>query len=381
MNLPAAILSVALAAGAAWAIHALDQSAQPDVRARALSSQANPDPAALVALYSEALRRDNSNPNRWADLGDAFTLDGRLPDAAYCFSRALTLNRRLPQIWLRDANFHFQTGATDAALDSAERVLLTVPDYDGVLFNYFDRLIGDPSRVFAKIGGNRRASVSYANHLIGVGQLEGARIAWRKLRQAGWADNSLAVPYLDLLLRSRLYAEARADWLSSTGPQAGSSNPVFNGGFERDPSGSALDWRIQPSSQFETVLDASSPHDGKRALHVRFLANSNPSYKNLTQSVVLAPGAYELDAWVRTAGITTDQCPRLEILDPAAPAHLDVRTGPFCGTHDWTLVTQHFTVSPATPLVAIRLVRQPSEKFDNKIGGDFWADSVQLVRR
>jgi hypothetical protein len=86
-----------------------------------------------------------------------------------------------------------------------------------------------------------------------------------------------------------------------------------------------------------------------------------------------------MKAWVRGANLTTNECPRLEILDAEVPARLDLRTEPFCGTREWTLVTQHFTVPAATPLLTVRVVRTLSEKFDNKIGGTFWLDSVHIV--
>jgi tetratricopeptide (TPR) repeat protein len=379
MNVPAAILSVALAAGAGWAMNAFDDSVQPDALARQLALQPGADPAKSVSLYAEALRRDSANPYRWADLGDAFTLDSQASSASYCFQRALALNRRLPQIWLRDANFHFQTGTDAAALASAARVLRTVPNYDGVLFNYFDRMIGDPSKVLAAIGDDRRAAVSYANHLIATRQVEGARTAWRKLLHDGMADKSLAAPYIDLLLGDRRYAAAREDWKEFAGGPKDAPDVLFNGGFESDPSGVALDWRIQPSDQFETAIDNTVAHDGKRSLRIQFLAKSNVYYANLTQLVIVLPGSYDLRAWVRSNGITTNECPRLEILDPELPSRLDLRTEPFCGSRDWTPITQHVTVPASTQLLAIRVVRMASDKFDNKIGGIFWLDSVKLA--
>ena len=379
MNVPAAVLSVALAAGAGLAITAFDDSARPDLIARELSLQPGADAAKLVSLYAEALRRDSASPYRWADLGDALAQNNQVPAASYCFQRALELNRGLPQIWLRDANFHFQTGAIDAALASAARVLQTVPNYDGVLFNYFDRMIGDPAKVLAEIGKDRRAAVSYTNHLIATGQVDDARTAWRKLFQDGMADKRLASSYVDLLLHAHRYAAAKADWREFAGGPKDAPNLLFNGGFEQDPSGVALDWRIEPSDQFETAIDNTVAHDGKRSLRVRFLAKGNVYYANLTQLAIVPPGSYELRAWVRSSGITTNECPRLEILDPELPARLDLRTEPFCGARDWTLVTQHFTVSAATPLLAIRVVRLASAKFDNRIDGAFWLDSVRLA--
>jgi tetratricopeptide (TPR) repeat protein len=360
-------------------MNALDDSVQPDVLAAQLSLQPGARAVTLVSLYTEALRRDSANPYRWADLGDALTLENRLPAAGYCFERALALNRRLPQIWLRDANFHFQTGTDAAALKSAARVLLTVPNYDAVLFNYFDRMIGDPSKVLAEIGQDRRATVSYANHLIATAQVDGARTVWRKLLHEGMADKALAAPYIDLLLAAHRYAEARQDWTDFSGGPQDPPNILFNGGFEKDPSGVALDWRIQPSNEFETAIDNTVAHDGKRSLRVQFLAQGNVEYANVTQLAIAPPGSYELRAWVRTSGITTNECPRLEILDPVLTARLDLRTEPFCGSRDWTLVTQRFTVPAATPLLAFRVVRLASAKFDNKIGGTFWLDSVRIV--
>ena len=378
MNLPAAVFSIAVAAGAVWAIGALDDSVQPGVLAGRLSLQPGAAPSRIQSLYAEAPLRDSANPNRWADLGDAFTLDNRIPAAAYCFQRALDLNRRLPQIWLRDANFHFQTGTGAAALQSAARVLFTVPDYDAVLFNYFDRMIGDPAKVLAAIGRDRRASVSYAHHLIATGQVDGARFAWRKLLQDGMADKALAASYFDLLLGAHRYAAAREDWTGFSGGPKGPPNLLFNGGFEDDPTGVVFDWRIAPSGEFRTAIDDAVAHDGKRSLRVEFPGAANVSYANVTQLAVAPPCAYNLRAWVRTGGITTNECPRLEILDPELPSRLDVRTEAFCGSRDWTLVTQHFTVPAATSVLAVRVVRLPSGKFDNKIAGTFWLDSVTI---
>jgi len=380
MNAPAAILALAVAAAAGWAIHGLDDAAQPLAAAGRLSVQPGASPAQLAALYSEALRGDVANPYRWADLGDALVLDNRPSQAGYCFERALALNRRLPQIWLRDANFHFETGTPAAALQSAVRVLLTVPDYDGVLFGYFDRMVGDPAVILAALGGDPRASISYARHLVAAGQVAAARTAWNQLRGRGLSDPSLTSDYLRLLLRNRLYAEARQDWMQAAPGPVDPSNLLYNGSFETDPTGSPFDWRIEPSGQFRTTVDDKIAHDGRRSLHIRFLGNANVAYANLTQLAVVSAGTYELQAWVRTQSITTNECPRIEVVDTESPSHFEIRTAPICGSRDWSLVTQRITVSAPAPLLAVRVLRAPSDKFDNKIAGDFWLDSVRLYR-
>jgi hypothetical protein len=39
-----------------------------------------------------------------------------------------------------------------------------------------------------------------------------------------------------------------------------------------------------------------------------------------------------------------------------------------------------FNVTPATSAVIVGLVREPSDKFDNKVAGTIWVDNVEIVR-
>jgi tetratricopeptide (TPR) repeat protein len=374
-NLPAAILAAAVAAVALWAIGALDDSRRPEAEARRVALEPALDSARLVSLYAEALRRDSSNPYRWTDLGDALAQNRRLPEARYCFRRALELNRRLPQIWLRDANFHFGLGENQAALASAALVLRAVPDYDGVLFNYFDRMIGDSGAVLNVIGGDPRSAAAYVAHLIAAAPPETARAAWLRYAAAAAPDQRVAAAYFEMLLRSRRYDLARADWQSPD-----PSNAVRNGDFEADPTGIPFDWRISPAPSAETAIDSSAAHDGRRALHIRFWGAENVDYSNAAQTLLLEPGTYELSAWVRTEGITTDQRPglRIDSVDGGPPLH--AATEAFAGTSGWGSVVQRFVAPPGTACATLRVVRAPSGRFDNKIAGDFWLDSVRLSK-
>ena len=377
-NFPAAILSATVVMGAAWALVTLDPARRPEAIAHEMSLQPVVETATVASLYAEALRRDSANPYRWADLGDALAQDRRLPEARHCLQRALELNRRLPQIWLRDANFHFTLGETDAALRSAAYVLRTVPDYDGVLFMYFDRMVDNPDRVLAEIGSDQRAAVSYATHLIATAQVEAARRAWLQLVATGYADDRVTASYIDLLLSQHRYPWAEADWARYAGADA--SNLVYNGGFEKEPDGAALDWTIRNATQFETGIDGNVAHDGKKSLHIRFLGSDNVSYGNVVQKILLQPGSYELTAWVRADGITTNEGPRLAVSDAEVPSRLAIHTEPFVGTSGWTLVRLGFTAPAATRLVNLAVVRLPSAKFDSKIAGSFWLDSLRLAR-
>jgi hypothetical protein len=57
-----------------------------------------------------------------------------------------------------------------------------------------------------------------------------------------------------------------------------------------------------------------------------------------------------------------------------------VYTEQLTGTNDWSQLEKTFKVPPDTNLIVVQLCRIPSEKFDNKIGGEAWVDTVSLTR-
>jgi hypothetical protein len=77
--------------------------------------------------------------------------------------------------------------------------------------------------------------------------------------------------------------------------------------------------------------------------------------------------------------LTTDQGLGFQIVDAEAPARLDLKTEPLLGTREWSRIEAPLVIPPPTRLVEIRLVRQPSLKFDSKIRGAAWIDDVRLV--
>jgi tetratricopeptide (TPR) repeat protein len=375
------ILGVLLAAGACVALKTLDPSRQPAVVALQRADQSPISQPQVVALLTEAVERDSANPYRWADLGQALT-ETDAPKARTCYTRALELSRDIPQIWLRDANFHFQLGEPEQALATASRVLKTVPDYDSVLFGYFTQFGLKSPVVLAKIGDDRRAVRSYTQYQVDHNFFDDATVAWHHAVAAGFNDEGLTASYIDTLLRGHLYDQAQSDWLANVGKNRGpypEKNLIFNGGFESIPVRSAFDWKISPIDGVETARNPSG-HDGHWALRVKFDGNSNVSFANASQVTRIHPGAYRLRAWVRTQEITTNEGPLLEIQDAESPARLNFHTEPFLGTEDWHLFEQTFAVPSGTNLLVLRVVRQPSLKFDNKVSGIFWLDSVELIK-
>jgi hypothetical protein len=251
-------------------------------------------------------------------------------------------------------------------------VLETVPDYDPIVFSYFDRLSLPPASVVLALWNSRRAAVSYFSHLLGMGTPAAAAEAWHALRRIEFADDPSAAAYLRFLLSQNQpdsAAEAWAAYLKERRDGYLRPSRLYNGDFQRKPTGAPLDWRIEP----HTAVEASA--GGLDGLTLRFQGTENVSYRNVTQTAVVSPGRYILKAKIKTDEITTNEGIHLHL----TASGLDLRTEPLSGTRDWTPVELAFEVPASTRTVNVAVCRDPSKKFDNKINGVASVTAVTLM--
>ena len=344
---------------------------RPDILAEA--SALSQDPAhrgQAVPLLKEALRRDNANPYRWADLADALDAEGDSGPAKKCYDRAIELAPGIPQIWVRHANFALSEDDIEGALHSAARVLEIVPDFDGVLFTYFDRILEtDSSSFLAAVSNNRRATRSWFTHTIEVNNPAAARLAWAHITSAGYGDDELAASYAAYLLRINAPVIAQSMWSSWLADRRGDfplRNLLYNGDLRLPEVRGPFDWQLAANNpEVETTREGQN-------FRIRFTANSNLSYDGLFQTAVLPQaGPYRLSARIKVDQLTTDQGIRLAIPD------LNLETEGLTGTHGWTTVGLDFVVQ-APRAIRVALKRTPSRKFDNKVQGTAWATGFNL---
>jgi tetratricopeptide (TPR) repeat protein len=321
-----------------------------------------------------ALQQDSASAFRWCDLGDQFFAAGQNDTAAYCMARAMELGPKIPPVWIRAANFYFERGDPQAALRASLRVLELVPNYDQVIFGYYDRLIPDTPAILTSLAPRPRALRAYFRHLLSSGQVESAGLAWRRLSP----DDQLAIEYLDFLVRQRKPQSAEEAWAAYAGkrsPDYLHPNRLFNGSFELEPTKALFDWAIVPSEETPTTRDATLAKAGHWSLRIEFQGRTNVDYQHAAQTAYLAPGTYRFSAFVKTQELTTDEGIRFRIFGPG----LEVVTDALTGTNDWTGVVKTFTVSRPASMVTVQVRRIPSLKFDNKIRGTVWVDAVSLT--
>jgi len=343
--------------------------------------QKTPEPGGRLGALEKALRQEPASPYRWCDLGEAFFEEGQQERARYCFFEAKRLAPNLPGIWMRASAFHFRIGEIHEALQSTAKVLAIVPDFDEAIFEGYDRHVPAVSDVVPGLEGNRRASQAYFRHILRAERTADADITWKWLRHRSFTDDQLAAAYLDLLLKHRMFATVVETWASYQGEHRGDypyPNLLSNAGFENELTGAALDWKISDVSGAATLRDRSCARSGAYALHIVFQGVGNVDYGHVVQTVYVRLGEYELQAFVRTAGLTTNEGIRLHVFDAESSARLDVYTEQLTGTNDWTRIERRFRVPAGTNLIKVQVCRRPSLKFDNKIRGNAWIDAVSL---
>jgi hypothetical protein len=287
-------------------------------------------------------------------------------------------------VLLRAAHYAFRVEDSGQGLRQMAAVLARVRDYDGIIFHTYERFGVPVERVLETgIPQDRKAAQSYFRHLIAGGNLEGLGKTWEWVGARSLADDALAGEYVSILLRQRQYGAAIETWSRHLGGKKGdywSRNSLFNSGFESEPTGCRLDWTVQPVNGAAAGLDGRVPFAGGKSLQIRFAGTENLDYRHVSQAAVVSPGRYRLRARVRTESITTDQGIGLRVVDPEAPGRLSLRVGNLTGTRDWEKLEATLAIPAQTRLVEVQVVREPSLKFDNKIGGTAWLDEVELVR-
>lgn len=155
---------------------------------------------------------------------------------------------------------------------------------------------------------------------------------------------------------------------------------MANGGFESDILNGGLDWRVVPVEGASVSMDLQEAFEGQRSVRIDFDGTRNLDYGHLFQYVLVRPHTqYRFSGYVRAEGVTTDSGPRFQVFDPYGAGKEFFATDNLIGTSAWAEQRLEFKTAAHTHLMIIRIARPPSAKFDNKIAGTVWIDSVRLT--
>jgi hypothetical protein len=315
-------------------------------------------------------------------LGQALRQAGRVDEARYCYLQAVELGRRNPPVLWRTALFYLRIKERPTALKYMAELLELAPDYRNLIFSIYVLNIRNVIETLEfGIPGQGPLAAQYFGYIEKNGRPGDVKRVWNWMESSGKVDAELAGKYVEFLISQGQPASAIAVWSKAVGSDKAYLHPnlVYNGDFETEPLKVGLDWTFHSNRSLRIQRVSAPVFSGRFSMEIDFDGSENVEFNDLAENVIIGPGQYHFKAWVRTSDLTTDQGIGFRLVDPTNRQN-PLTTTVLTQTHDWTPIEMDFVWSGSMRPLRIEVIRNASWKFDNKIRGRVWIDSVSVTK-
>ena len=218
-------------------------------------------------------------------------------------------------------------------------------------------------------------------------QPEAGLVVWRRLISLGQPFALSGIfPFIDTLIVDNLSDDARTVWHDAVAsaklpaPVSSNASSVWDGDFSSDFANGGLGCRWNAPVGVAIGFDDPPPDKGGRSVRLDFSGGSNLTLETPSQFVIVEPNrTYLFHALMRTGQVTTESGVRFSITDPNHSGAVNLATDNFTGSHSWTALDLNVTTGLDTHFLLLRLIRNPSRLFENKISGTAWIADISLV--
>lgn len=340
-----------------------------------------------ISDYRRAVRLNPRSPYYKLDLASAFEMSGDDSDADQYFRAAQDGYPISAEVSWKYGNFLLRKQRLPEAYAEIHRALLVDPKLLPLAISRIWRADPDVNLLLDRVlPDTPEADWQAIAFLSDAEQASAALAVWNRLiPQKPSMDWTKVFALADLLIVQNEFEKASTVWRQAiardeaTAPGYSGASLVYDGGFEKDISGGGFGWRQKDVQGVDFGIDTEEKHSGNRSARLTFDGTQNLSYEDLSQYVLVSPRTrYRFRGFIRTDQISTNSGIRFEIIDPKDERDLHVVTPNETGTQGWTLEEIDFTTGSRTQLIVIRVVRQPSERLDNRISGTAWIDDVSV---
>jgi tetratricopeptide (TPR) repeat protein len=349
---------------------------------------ANPDPAGALADYQRAVERNPLSAHYWLDLASAYEDTGNLPLARDAFEQARKVYPASAEVAWNYGNFLLRQEQYSEGFAQIQRAVSTDHTLLPLAISRTWRSNHDVNLLLDEVlPANVNAYFQALDFFAANHQASAGLAVWQRLLALGKSFTlQRSFPFLDDLILEDRAEDARRVWreaLAAAGlphEEPPGNSLLWNGNFGQDFANGGLDWRWVALPGVAIDFDAAPPGHGPRSLRLEFGGGSNLALNEPSQFAPVEPGrTYHFHAAMRTEGITTESGLRFTLTDAKHPAGARLVTENLTGSHNWTNVEGDVTTSAETHFLLLRLQRDPSRLFENKLGGIVWAADVSLV--
>jgi tetratricopeptide (TPR) repeat protein len=348
----------------------------------------NSDLPGAIADYWKAVQDDPRSAHFWMDLASAYETSGDDARAREAYLRARSAYPASGEVAFHYGNFLLREQQYPEAYVELQRAVQTDPTLLPLAISRTWRSNENVNELLtgvlpADVGAYLQALDFFAS----IHQAEPALAVWQRLLALGKPFPLPRVfPFVDELIREDRADDARRVWLEALGiagvprNEPANHNLIWNGNFAQDLANGGLDWRWNPLQGTAIEFDSEVAPNGSRAIRVDFNGGSNLAVDAPFQYVPVEPNrSYHFHGYLRTEGITTESGMRFSVTDPTHNGALNLLTDNLTGSHVWTSVDADLITGPTTHFLLVRLFREPSRLFENKLEGTAWIADISLI--
>lgn len=334
-------------------------------------------------------------------------IEGKIEESEGLFKRALVNNPLFLPAWLGLAELSNDRGRKDeglAILDYVDHLSSDISRWrwDKALLAYqlgrLDILAGDLSYVIEKMPEKRESALKMAfsiwddsqeilarvgaqnlfhlfNYACRTRKIETALQFWPFIKELGVDTNKKDVLlFLETLIQNGEIAKAAPIWKK----YFNSRSLLHDGSFEEEPLNTAFGWRVSKPKGSTWRIESVTGKEKSRSMRLHFSGTENLTFNNLSQIVPIDPARkYSLNGWLKTAKLTTDQRPYLEVVGvncKIPPAKTEI----MAESQDWSPFSLVFYVAEDCEAVQVRVRRDRSNHLDNLLAGDLWLRDLEI---
>ena len=346
----------------------------------------NPDMEKAIRQYRESLISSPLQAGAWIDLSKAYQITGQNAEAEYALERAAKLSPNNPDLMWEAGTFWLINNMTDKAVSALSRYILLMPDKQSEVYDLCWKLKLDNSYILTDlIPESYEYGAGYLMYLMKTKRAGESQEVWKVLDK-NRLDKKMFISYVNFLINNKLYEEAGNIWKETTEKIEGmgkneDSSIVWNNSFENEMLNGGFDWFISEVEGANVFIDEAIRMTGNRSLGVTFDGKHNPDVTIAQQVVRVSPGIkYILRSYIKTDSLTTTNGIIINVQGHNCSG-LYKKSDAMTGTNFWREVTLDFETPAECRAVIVKIRRERSAKFDNKIEGTAWIDGISLKQQ
>ena len=345
---------------------------------------ADPDPTRATQDFQRAVEIDPLSSHYWIDLASVYESLGDHAKAQEAYQHAREVYPSSAEVAWHYGNFLLRENNSEGYAE-IQRAVQGDPSLLPLAISRVWRSSESVDQLLNAIPADTQSLFAALDFFASRRDPTNALLVWHHLMASRETlPLRSSFPFLEALIAeddSRDASRVWADALAASNVAAlkpASNDLISDSGFTADFPNGGLGWRWEPTAG--TAINFGPPPSvGTRSIRLDFSGGVNIQLDGPSQVVAVQPStAYHFHALIRTEEISTDSGMRFLLTDLRHPSEPSLTSDNLTGTHPWTNIDADFKTGPVTHLLLVRLHREPSRLFENRLSGTVWIADVAL---